>query len=1054
MSVDLEKLAEKRQRWVEANRENGFEEGIKRLLTDLYPDNAHFIYELLQNAEDPRATVVRFTLTDNSIEFEHDGDRLFSFKDVESITSIGTSTKRDDPTSIGKFGVGFKAVFAYTNTPEIHSGEFHFRIHDLVIPETNGATKPVMGERETRFVFPFNHPVKQPRQAVEEIERALRALGDNTLLFLSHIRKIEYLLPDGSLGTLERIEQEAGRIEIQACHPDGRKTTSHWLRFQNEVEVTDDGKTKQCMVAIAYSLANAHDGSPENYSWKVMPLDHGQVSIYFPAEKEISNLKFHIHAPFASTVARDSVRADCVANKILIGAIAELTASSLKQLSDLGLLNVESFNVLPLRAQDFPEGSLFCPVYDKVREAFKTQPLLPADDGDFISASEAKLASVGELVGLFSKAQLSLLFDKDGLAWLHKDIATEKYQDLRLYLLELAAGMEIRPETLASRLTADFLVNQPMEWLTDFIQYAMQGAQSLRKSPFIRLASGGHVSLHSDKNALPSAWFSPKNCTGLDLSEFPLVSLWLTENELIRKFLEKEGVREIDAAAIVGKCILPLYNGMDTPFDEPNYRDHLRQIHKAYTEANDAAKKQLTTNLDAAAWLACLHASGNAQDKVVWKKPGASDVFSKTDDHEIWFHGLDSEDAYFLHPSVTDELNGSVSSLVKPTAVLTRNLHPNEYTVSLINEYSMHKQGLNGFNPNATVVGLQSALDSWSTDRVHILWSIVLSTPRIISGETQSSANHNRLATAQKRPEYTEVGSLCRSHAWLPNKTGDWCKPGEIFLTDLPDQFETTSIRASEVAKKEKLGMKSPEVEQALDLVTNGDDDLKKLIAAYQSGSNADREKLRKMIPQELSPPQPTPSFKDGLTNMTRQQRGTQSGDVENIPHSYPVSKPDHRQNNLNQAVANGVQEHATTPKTIRFSPVRDQPSNNEARQTLYQEYQGRCQVTGKTFPKASANANGDAENYFEVCSLLPYGNADYLNDAGNMLCVSADTMAKLNHASFEWLDDIEHKIAEFDNGGKAAQEIKIRIRLAGEECDITWSQRHFMRLVALYQKA
>ena len=44
MVESLEKLREKRLRWIEANRENNFEEGIKRLLTDLYPDNAHFIY--------------------------------------------------------------------------------------------------------------------------------------------------------------------------------------------------------------------------------------------------------------------------------------------------------------------------------------------------------------------------------------------------------------------------------------------------------------------------------------------------------------------------------------------------------------------------------------------------------------------------------------------------------------------------------------------------------------------------------------------------------------------------------------------------------------------------------------------------------------------------------------------------------------------------------------------------------------------------------------------------------------------------------------------------
>ena len=137
MDSVLQALRQKRLKWVESNRENDFDKGINRLLTELYPDNAHFIYELLQNAEDPEATIVEFELTDDSIKFVHNGKRLFSSKDVESITSIGNSTKRDDATSIGKFGVGFKAVFAYTNSPEIHSGEFHFRIRDLVVPETD-----------------------------------------------------------------------------------------------------------------------------------------------------------------------------------------------------------------------------------------------------------------------------------------------------------------------------------------------------------------------------------------------------------------------------------------------------------------------------------------------------------------------------------------------------------------------------------------------------------------------------------------------------------------------------------------------------------------------------------------------------------------------------------------------------------------------------------------------------------------------------------------------------------------------------------------------------
>ena len=46
--MTIDQLAEMRKRWVDANRENDFEDGIKNLLTDLYPDNAHFTYELVE----------------------------------------------------------------------------------------------------------------------------------------------------------------------------------------------------------------------------------------------------------------------------------------------------------------------------------------------------------------------------------------------------------------------------------------------------------------------------------------------------------------------------------------------------------------------------------------------------------------------------------------------------------------------------------------------------------------------------------------------------------------------------------------------------------------------------------------------------------------------------------------------------------------------------------------------------------------------------------------------------------------------------------------------
>ena len=203
--MTINELYAMRKDGLQALIDNGWFAGFKRLLTDLYPDNAHFIYELLQNAEDAGASEVQFILNADRLEFEHNGPKLFGINDVKSITDIGNSTKKaDDPTNIGKFGIGFKAVFAYTNTPEIESGEFHFRIRNMLVPDTEGLSEGALGARKTRFVFPFDNPRKPLEKAVAEIEKNLRELNENTLLFLNNIHQINYNLPDSKEGSLER----------------------------------------------------------------------------------------------------------------------------------------------------------------------------------------------------------------------------------------------------------------------------------------------------------------------------------------------------------------------------------------------------------------------------------------------------------------------------------------------------------------------------------------------------------------------------------------------------------------------------------------------------------------------------------------------------------------------------------------------------------------------------------------------------------------------------------------------------------------------------------
>lgn len=563
--MSLEELRKTRREWIDSSRKNNFEDGIKRLLTDLYPDNAHFIYELLQNAQDPGATVVRFTLTDEALEFEHNGGRLFSIDDVHSITSIGNSTKRSDPTSIGKFGVGFKAVFAYTTSPEIHSGDYHFRIVDMVVPEDLGAQPHPATPEVTRFRFPFDHPTKSSQMARREVESALLGLGDNALLFLSHIHTIEYLLPNGGLGHLRRVDKGDGLVEIQSIRPGASSATSHWLRFEKDVVIEDDdGSEKQCRIAIAYSLSQKDSKKAETLGLAITPLDRGQVSIYFPAEKETSNLRFHIHAPFASTVARDSVR-ETSANVRLLGQIAQLVVDSLHAIKARGLLTVGFLEVLP------NESDLLPPFYEPIRkaiiEAFRNEELTPTKSGTFAAAAALYRGPV-RISEVLDDEDLSFLTSYESPLWAANPPPQSQRADRFLESLEIdpwgwnELSTRFSIQLKADTAFQDWLKAKEDAWIRRF--YALLGEAReahhkyfsilWKEAPLVRVEMAGG---HSEHVTPGQAFFpAPSNAAspvGIGFVKSSILSSGKSESQrrLARSFLEHVGVNEFDEKALL-----------------------------------------------------------------------------------------------------------------------------------------------------------------------------------------------------------------------------------------------------------------------------------------------------------------------------------------------------------------------------------------------------------------------------------------------------------------------------------------------------------------------
>jgi len=194
---EFNKLIDKRKRWVSVTQENEFD--IEGILAGLYDDPSHFIFELLQNAEDESANTISFYLFNDCLEIHHNGED-FDFKDVESITGIGKSSKKDELNKIGKFGVGFKSVFAITENPEIYSGEYTFRIKNFVVPEILDTSL----KSRTKIVLPFNHRIRGTKEVFNLVADRLKNIGETTLLFLENIQEINWFINNEESGKYSR----------------------------------------------------------------------------------------------------------------------------------------------------------------------------------------------------------------------------------------------------------------------------------------------------------------------------------------------------------------------------------------------------------------------------------------------------------------------------------------------------------------------------------------------------------------------------------------------------------------------------------------------------------------------------------------------------------------------------------------------------------------------------------------------------------------------------------------------------------------------------------
>ncbi len=240
--------------------------------------------------------------------------------------------------------------------------------------------------------------------------------------------------------------------------------------------------------------------------------------------------------------------------------------------------------------------------------------------------------------------------------------------------------------------------------------------------------------------------------------------------------------------------------------------------------------------------------------------------------------------------------------------------------------------------------------------------------------------------------------------------------------------------------------MKKSEEQEAIAVLARGDARKRKIAEYLMNASDDVMERIEKLIPKQLELPE-FKSFKEGIQSL---HRVAVANPAECRAFAAPVSNPERYLRTSEDAVREVMTTQRTSPRIVTFAVARDLSSNKHARDFLEEQYQGRCQVTGQTFQKRTG------KNYFEALSLVGRLDAEHLNDPGNMLCLCADMAAQFMHADFAWAESLEDKFLGFkaEKEGGIESMRKISATVAGKPITITWSERHFLKLCALWRIA
>lgn len=824
MSIDINRI--------KPDRETDLRNAVKTLI-NLYSDKAHFIDELIQNAEDSgydrntntsQKVSLGFLLREKDLLIWNSG-RPFDEKDAYSICAIGQSTK--DLTEIGTFGIGFKAVYIFTDLPEIYSGDAHFYIQNYLDPkeihEIPDEIIPYLEKKYTVFRLPFKQSLENQR--IEQLKHKLRKIDQRTLLFFKRLETIDWQEGDAKGRYCRKdhhISHNPAVREIELQHhllPRNGKSDQidekceehsaeisyyeNWLIFSKSVlpktenilsllqEAGSEEKSenikkssdKPQLLDIAFKL--------NSETKNIEKVNNSVLFAYLPTEKE-THLSFLIQARFQTTPARDNVSQESPWNQWLIDEIATFIPDVLVWLKKEQKITPSFFEVLPIATDKIPD--LYKPIVETLSCQLKTGEFIPTETATFSNPSKVFYPESEKLRILLSRQDLSEIAGIPEACWLHPDIRNTELSRRPFEVIREAGVKVINASQVISWCLSkgmDWFKTKDNEWLSQFYSYLSKQKSEysrIRTAPIIRLEDGNHVSI--DKTPVFFAPQDPEKAKNLIpfFSEIPIICRSVMEGpdtSEIRAFLQTLGVKPFEPMEVINTIILPKYSTSEKPTISQNIT-HIHYFTDAISQISSNEKTQLINRLKN---VPCLYAKSNDNSEVQLKKPDEIYISSPLlkryfeNAKDIWFiddcyKELNSEGKTISSFFSQIGCHSNPKILKEELAVNRRlELQNNQWAAVYDPDASdFLLEGLDGF--------LNEKIDS---DRCHTLWEILQNFKESNIWKPYSYRwNEDRKTKIIRNFHHTEPYNsrsllLLKGKRWILDEEGIFHLPSELY---------------------------------------------------------------------------------------------------------------------------------------------------------------------------------------------------------------------------------------------------------------------------------